>query len=386
MVLHSSRRVHGSSPKLGPTALATVPYQTRIKPPMRHLLVLLMLALASGAAGQLRVGGERELTPSVPGPAALMQFDAAIASDGDGFLGVWTDGSRGIAAMRFRADGSPFDAASFVVAPLGQGAAVAFGGGRYLVVWMGENLALFACFVGSDGSMSEPFPVSQRSAFRKPSVAFEGSRFLIAGAGFVVILDSDGRILATDIPLPLNGPVRIAAGSLAVDEDAKGISGAFPGGSRSFVIAAGDAREPRVAFDGRRWLVVWRRPDGTEGAYVDGSGRVSPPFTIDAGESVPQDLLWDGSSYLLLLGFQRFTFAAQIAPEQASLRDSTLIASNAPAASVAWNGQRALALLERSGDIYAKVIPSAEPEVLVTISPALQDAPDAAGGLTVWEE
>jgi hypothetical protein len=94
-----------------------------------HPLVLL-LALAV----------EVPITSPTLGPAALMQYGAAAASDGDGYLAVWTDGRANRAetrATRVTRDGDVLDPTGIVL-PMTERPDIVWTGNSYLLVW-GQN-------------------------------------------------------------------------------------------------------------------------------------------------------------------------------------------------------------------------------------------------------
>ncbi len=92
--------------------------------------------------------------------------DPAIATDGQNYLAVWTDGVR-VLAMRLRPDGSHIDAAPIVLDPSSAHLAcpsVAWNGNTYLVTWAttyyGGNIA--AAYVGSDASVQRLGAITQK--------------------------------------------------------------------------------------------------------------------------------------------------------------------------------------------------------------------------------
>jgi hypothetical protein len=108
----------------------------------------------------------------------------AIASDGTGFLGVWTSGSGGLVAARIEADGTkqPVEAAID-----GCCAVTAFDGNQFLVVYqagggLGWGTELRAVHVNRDGVVVEatPLVLSSTGGAKHPiAMVFDGSQHVL---------------------------------------------------------------------------------------------------------------------------------------------------------------------------------------------------------------
>ncbi|HEX8438389.1 MAG TPA: hypothetical protein VF697_24985, partial [Archangium sp.] len=103
--------------------------------------------------------------------------------------------------------------------------------------------------------VSRPIPEEQRTAFTGPSVAFDGKVYLVVwrdsrtGDVFGARVSAGGRVLdPAGIPLNLT----------------TGITGS----------------QPRVAYDGTQFVVVWVSSDGIFGAHVESDGDVRRHFII----------------------------------------------------------------------------------------------------------
>jgi hypothetical protein len=110
-----------------------------------------ILLYASGALGQ--IAGELPVSTPLYRPAERI-FQAAIASDGDGFLAVWNDQrDRGaVYAARIARDGTILDPRGVLLAKTLSQVAVAWIGDHYLVVWSGVS-SVIAADIASDGHL-----------------------------------------------------------------------------------------------------------------------------------------------------------------------------------------------------------------------------------------
>src|SRR5262245_28825756 len=147
---------------------------------------------------------EIALTKAETGPAALSQSGAIVASDGDGYLAVWSDGRSGVGmelrATRVTADGEVLDGTGIL---LFDGTAfqpsVTWTGTSYLVVWGTDAPQVRALRIGRDGSVVEPAHVIKDLAAPKSLAVRSGSRIAIVYFAYdeqatrALILMPDGR-------------------------------------------------------------------------------------------------------------------------------------------------------------------------------------------------
>ena len=168
------------------------------------------LLLVFSAQAAIVPGTESAVTRPVIEPPAFSQGQARIATDGNGFLTVWNDGSSlsgSVLGARVRSDGRRIDETPLPIAATPNdeyGPAVAFDGSRYLVVWT-EGQRLAGRFVDPDGMMSERFTIIERPSsgevFTAPRLAFNGRTFLVAWHAYAgpavfgaALVDRDGRV------------------------------------------------------------------------------------------------------------------------------------------------------------------------------------------------
>jgi hypothetical protein len=118
--------------------------------------------------------------------------EPAAASDGNGWLAVWTDyrlGPENIYASRISAAGVALDGEGFLVSrlPLGdlsRSPQVAWSGQSYLVVWERKPkdsiyLEIAAARVSADGQLLDPQPFVVTQAGKTPDVVWNGTDFFV---------------------------------------------------------------------------------------------------------------------------------------------------------------------------------------------------------------
>src|SRR3954454_19582024 len=164
----------------------------------------------------------------------VVQEAPKIASDGTGFLAMWTERggtAQTVVAQRLDANGNPAGVPLELTRTGGilGDHAVAFGGGQYLVIWQNGS-QLLGMRVRVNGAIdAAPFVVATIAAPSKLSIASDGTDFLVTWSDGSTIFDAtvtiDGRVSAAR---PL-----VAAASQLFRE------------------------EPAVAFDGSRYIVAW---------------------------------------------------------------------------------------------------------------------------------
>lgn len=251
---------------------------------MRRLgwaVVGLVLVLASGEALGLEVGSTKlQLQPWATGRVS-------VATDGELSLAVWRDRrSGGVFGTRVRKDGTVLDPAGLLLNPKGLvasgAAAVGYDGTNFLVVWFAETRVL-GTRVSRDGKVLDPdgILITYADSSGEPAIGCDG-----AGRCIVVVLDvgeDDGNYLTVG---------RVEGNNSNPD--------------KSFHLTFGEVGQPRVAWTGSNFLVVWDEergdshdvlgsrilPGGTvldEGGFVisAASGHQRHPDVGRAG-----DLLW----------------------------------------------------------------------------------------------
>ncbi len=170
--------------------------------------------------------------------------------------------------------------------------AVAFGQQVYVVVWRegwigkGGKPRIFAARISVDGKLLDPngIPIAPTSPGQqeRPRVAFGGGVFLVAWQDFN---GNDCDVLAA----------RVSADGRVLNE-------------RPIAVAVGPRTQalPDVASDGRNFLVVWQGLVGEETSYrgfatlVAAGGRVAE--TVETGATPQPKVAWNGKNYLVVCG------------------------------------------------------------------------------------
>lgn len=230
-------------------------------------------ALAAGA--KVAVGPEIGTDRAIAMPTTLGSYPA-LASDGNGFLSIESDGGR-IRGQRVDANGTVLDLIwlDFGVANYGQYYSdVTFGGGHYLVAWS-QSLE-----GGTDGSI--------QGRLVKPDGTLEGTANfqLSSGDGLYPSLAWDGtHFIATWLDLGTT-PSNIRFALFNAD-------GSKVSGSEKAVSNTGSVTNPRVAAGTNYSLITWEEyePDSTNGLYktqavrIDKTGVVAdnPALSIGPG-------------------------------------------------------------------------------------------------------
>src|SRR5690242_20178743 len=103
-----------------------------------------------------QITGERPVSTPVYAPVVSV-VQPAIASDGDGFLAVWSDQrDRGaVYAARIASDGTLLDPHGILLAKINSVVAVAWTGDRYLVAWNDVN-SIIGAELDSGGRLLSP--------------------------------------------------------------------------------------------------------------------------------------------------------------------------------------------------------------------------------------
>jgi hypothetical protein len=235
-----------------------------------------------------------------------VQHAPVAAWDGQQYLVVWNEGSRGLRAARVDPDGTPLDPEPAVVPGSAEQRALADpvvcrSGGGILLIW--SRLPTL------------PSSANRRSELRGLRLpaggTFAEARSFLLAATYD---DRDTPLLA----LSCNADADLLAWTglhetarrvdLHIGRLLRGESG-LAGGAPEVVERAVALEPPAVTTDGRRFLLAWRRVASngarTEvvGARLDGSGRPVerapvPLGTVNAGQRLR--LYWDGQQYVLL--------------------------------------------------------------------------------------
>ncbi|MEO0068994.1 MAG: T9SS type A sorting domain-containing protein [candidate division WOR-3 bacterium] len=242
------------------------------------------------------------------------QYVPSIAFDGTNYLVAWSDYRNGyesdIYGARVTPAGVVLDTSGIAVstAPNGQYApAIGFDGTNYLIVWSdyrsGEWGDIYGARVTTAGSVLEPQGIRIAIAENEqwsPRVAYDGTNYLV-----VFQDDRDG-----DFIWDVYG-TRVRPDGVALDSEGIAIS-----------TAEFDQIEPRVAFDGTNYLVVWTDYRNEWGSDIYGA-RVTPAgvvldtegielinqpddrFTPDIGKGPGSQLLLTFGGYVPLYGVSK---------------------------------------------------------------------------------
>lgn len=267
----------------------------------------------------------RDEPPRVLATGANWQFRPRAASDGNGYLTVWSDRreeplDQHVYAQRFTSNGSPLESGGFAVSSdPGELPDAAFGGSQYLVVWQDTSREIRAKRVSPMGILLNDADVRITSMGYGPTVASNGTDYFVTwGAGVGVrgarVL-ADGRVSGAELAISnaggepavaSNGSRYLVAWNEGFDIKAKRVNAV--GAVMDAMPIAVSSRmssvpfRAQVASDGTHWFVVWGSTDGIFGARVAGNGEVvdARAITIDqsyAGGSGA--VTWTGDAYLV---------------------------------------------------------------------------------------
>jgi hypothetical protein len=183
--------------------------------------------------------------------------------------------------------------------------------------------------------VSQPVLEAQRTGFTGPSVAFDGKVYLVVwrdsrtGGVFGARVKPDGHILD-----PAGLPLNLTTGL--------------------------DGGQPRVAYDGTQFVVVWVSSDGVFGAHVEGDGDVRRHFTIASSDETggPPGIACTEKLCLVAFTFsgdeENIVVAVRVDSRGKVLDRQSLSpgSNNAFNPAVAWDGKQFLVVWsdERSGD------------------------------------
>lgn len=271
-------------------------------------------------------GASRPFTRSVP------QIGRAIASGGDGFLAVFDDDRAeddGLRAARM----TPTATLDTESLELGRGNLpdVSFGTGVFAVVWsMGSRIQMRR--VGEDGSLPSSTPLEVATSAYRPAVTFDGRNFLVVFERRSTLqgrrVSATGATLEPE-PFEIDAArphsLDVATGPtahLVVWSETRSGRGeeiygrrirhdGSPLDSISFPIGTGegDQENPRLAFDGENWLVVWSETSparvraarvATDGTVLDPLGIVVRAAADDDDFLQEVDVTFDGSHFVMV--------------------------------------------------------------------------------------
>ena len=225
---------------------------------------------------------------------ANSQNSPAVASDGTNALIAWRDrtdtDSFDIFAARFAPDGTMIDAAPTLIA---DGApttvvgwpSVAFADGVYLVTWTADNSPAHPFQDAYFGALVDPASGAVLSSVDFGVASTGGQRPAVSGASsqFLVLLPGSSELEAARV-------------------DRTGILG----GGR-FQIIDDIIENPQVASDGTGWLAVWDDYGGSvteqdiRGARIDGTGTVLDTAAFDVSDALGAQreprVAFDGAQY-----------------------------------------------------------------------------------------
>lgn len=343
--------------------------------------------------------------PPVQAHSAGRDNDVRAARNDDGWLVVWTDnrrardGVQGIAGLRLSADGKRLDSAPLVLKAQVKGGrpmpAVAGCGSAWLVTWKDLD-GVHAARVAKDGRVEELDRLGPSGSDPDAEVACAGDVALVAWQHQA---DSGWQPYVA----------RLSMKDGAVLEEAKSLA----------AVDGANLTRPRVASDGKRFLVVWEelKANGAQhrvwGARLEADGRVvdSRPLLLSgdlAQEQAPR--VAGGGGHFLVAWLHpgeggTYQLYAQPVPGEGRLTHAqVLVAKDGRRPVVGWDGAHGFHVAWRLG---AKVFTAsvregtgelrAPPRVVVPepdFPPAVKQPARwtdglvelADGGLLLWSE
>jgi hypothetical protein len=292
------------------------------------------------------------------GPSAS---DVGVASDGMGYLCVWTEEAtattdRTVHARPLTSEGVPSAEASGLGAiTVYAKSSVAFDGSSYIVAFSDpeRNVVTTRLQAGSaEPAFTQPMTVAQ----------FSSASVVSNPKGSLLIWTAPSQeVMAAAFPIPAVGPSDpgrvISLGAAAQN----GIAGEWRGDHYLMVwgeisaqasvwygrfdlngnpldgtgVSLGSGSAYAIATDGRKTLVVWT--DGVvKAAVIDGSGRATPPVMLSRNPTFGQPVVaWNGNQYVVLWTesvtdspHRRQTVVARVGPEGNPLGDPDLVSAS----------------------------------------------------------
>jgi MYXO-CTERM domain-containing protein len=315
---------------------------------MKRLAALLVLAAATlfgtHAAALPDIGPAQSASTPTYGMSSMSALDHAVASNGTHRLIVWGASDNAIFAMRYNLDGTAADAEPTLLPASGSidDIEVATDGSGFLVVWSDRVPSLDevkGVRIDANGQLLDPSPILfSRSGeqARLPGVAWNGSHYLVVWAdqrdaatnvygnrvqADGTVLDGDGIQLESDArdakypTVASNGTGFLVAwageeaGATRIDAVRVASDGTVQDTTPIRVRSAQTAYRPRVASDGTDYLVTWYDADVGDAeiyaARVKASDGSLPDNDATNITSAFNDQAWpavafDGTHYLVV--------------------------------------------------------------------------------------
>jgi hypothetical protein len=246
--------------------------------------VALVLCAASDSAvlAAGTVEGGSEVVLMADGPGKTMRSFPAVGFGKDVFLVAWQEGWQGkggrsrIFVARVGLDGKSLDPKGIEIAPCKTGVQeyprVAFCGGAFLVVWNdmrnGKDCDVLAARVSPEGKVLDDQPITVAAGPRTqamPDVAADDKGFMVAWHGFA------GEEVFPKVFVARVGP---------------DVSRGEP------VVVAAEGASPRIAFNGKEYLVIFSRGRAKSWLRMDTAGKaLSRPNFSSWSEMIAGDPL-----------------------------------------------------------------------------------------------
>ncbi|WP_394849100.1 hypothetical protein LZC95_16830 [Pendulispora brunnea] len=218
--------------------------------------------------------------------ARPQEFRQAVASNGSGYLALWTAHGPSTAvllAARTDAAGNPLDASPLRInedGSNGNGVAASIGS-DYLAVWSGMD-GVYARSIGADGTMGTPFRVSA------PAAPGADERF----GSVRIVASSEGYLVGWVHEIVTNDP----ESGIPTIEDRHVVARVSKGGvvrdPQGLVLATADysARPASLASDGTNFVALFDR-GGATGRIVSvtvdaATGAIGPQVQVASGNNV----------------------------------------------------------------------------------------------------
>ncbi len=291
---------------------------------MKNVLAVLLFFLTIPAvAASFAVRPEVPISDPEYGVVPSSRGGARIATDGDGYLVVWTDyragGEPAVWAARMRADGTLIDRTGLRVSGRGYAGPVVWTGSKYLIAYDEEpGLRTYVRTMTRDAVFGEPIEIANGPRARFGAMATNGTNVLLVHSEGAVLLDLEGnkrRNVGLTTAQGIYNPRVAAAGSTYL------VALALPHVTTQTVSSAGEVgavqtlaqreRFSRVglATDGDRFLVVW--PDQQlKSQFVGSDGTpVGTPQTLTttlSNTEWPAAVWRDGEYFVTFSDTQEF--------------------------------------------------------------------------------
>jgi hypothetical protein len=301
------------------------------------------------------------------GAALGMQFDPAVAFDGENYMAAWLDYNwypPVVAVARISPAGELLDTVEILLDyanPYGSTVGIAFNGCNYLVVWDANYAQIVGTRLTTEGVMldSQLLMMSNAPGMRsQASVASDGENWLVVW--------SDGRDETR--PTDIMG-TRVDPDGRVLDPDC--------------IVLSGDTlsdANPHVAFDGKGFLVTWDKTcDGITGqvfgAGVSREGMLdSSPFDISRSPGLNSGnvLAFGAGAYLVAWSSGPSTidtsdlYGVRVTPDGVILDSPAFVISGAQGGQwsrsvgfdgtnyvLAWTDTRRAVITPEASDIYA---------------------------------